>query len=941
MTSLTIRASIISLLLLMSFSLCAAQGAGVLEGVILDKSTGEPVIGATVLLPALKKGASADIDGKYRIDNLPAGIYKAEIAAISYTSVFVEDLEIHAGQNRFDIVLEESANMLNQVNITSVRRMNSEISVIMASRNASVVMSGMSGRQITKSQDRNAAEVVKRIPGVSVLNDRYIIVRGLPSRYNNVWINNASVPSTEADSRSFSFDMLPSSQLESIMIVKSQSAEIPSDFTGGFVKITTNGMGEKNQFVISYGLGVNTQTHFKDQIRIASSATDFLGFDNGTRGLSSIVPDRVDNRNANQVTEVTRNGFNENWHVKNNRAIPDQRLSLMINRVLRLKNRSTLGVNGTVNYTHSSQSYTDMQNARFGVYNTVNDTPEYIYNYTDNQYSTDSKVGGMLNVVWFNGNNKLELRQILNIMGKNRYTLREGWQNVSARYNQEKQEYLYTSRQTYTAQLAGDHSVGNANIDWNVGYSFAGMDQPDRRVINREENLIFGDDYYGQMAIDQNEITRDFVKLQEHIVNPAINIKIPLNFFKSNDTELKAGLLGEYKERDYRNRQFFYRYNRYNLPVDFVYRDVVSQILQPGNYSSDKLYVYEDTDNRNSYKGENISGAAYMSLKLTKGKFNLLAGLRAEAGRMILTSYDKIYDFTTVSKNYDFFDLCPSINASYNISKNDLIRVAYGKSVNRQEFRELSSSVYFDFNLFSDVKGNPSLKQATIHNIDLRFEHYPSNNEYVTLALFYKNFRNPIEWTYLDAGGSYTYTFENALAANNLGIEADIKRDLSFMNLKNFSVGLNAAYIYSKVKFDSTRSLERARAMQGQSPYLVNAALFYDNNDLGLSAAILYNRIGKRIVGVGRADTGSGASVNNDVPDTYELSRDIIDMSLSKNLWKNTEIKISAKDIFNQRIIFEQYPKYIDGNGVEHQRNQTAKSFRPGSSFIISVLFKL
>jgi hypothetical protein len=924
---------------LTTFSLFA-QSTQVLEGVILDSETGEPVIGASLFFPDLKKGAVTDIDGNYKIDNLPLGKYRAEIGAISYQKIVVEDLEITAGKNTFNIVLDQSANLLAEATVTSARRMNSEIAVIMAARTSATVISGMSGREIGRSQDRNAAEVVRRIPGVSVIGDRYIIVRGLPSRYNNVWINNSSVPSTEADSRSFSFDMLPSSQLESILIVKSQSADLPSDFSGGFVKITTGSMPEKNELIISYGTGINTVTHFNDQLRTKTLTSDYFRISGKERGLSSVVPVRIDNNNPSQVTDVTKRGFREDWSVISGKALPDQRFSVMLNSAAKIFNDTKIGISTAINYTRSSQSYTDMLNARFGVYNVVSDNPEYIYKYTDNQYSLDTRLGGMVNISLLKGENKIEFRNTLNILGKSRYTEREGWQNVSARYNQQKQEYLYTGRLTYTGQIAGNHKVGRGDADWNIAYSFAGMEQPDRRIINREENMIYGDDNYGMMAIDQNEITRDFVSLKEHIVTPAFNFRFPVNSSGTFPLEIKTGIFGEYKTRNYTNRQFFYRFNRYSLPSDFVYGNVVDEILKPENYSADKLYIYEDTDNRNSYKGENFIGAGYLSFKVSKERFTLLAGLRAEAGSMILTSYDKIYDFTTVKRNYDFFNLFPSLNGSYNINKKELIRVAYGKSVNRPEFREISSSVYYDFNLFSDVKGNPSLKQAVIHNLDIRYERYPSTSEYVTLALFYKHFVNPIEWTYLDAGGSYTYTFENAKAANNWGIEADIKRSLDFAGLKNFSAGLNAAYIFSKVSFDKDRSLERDRAMQGQSPYIINASVFYDNGKKGISAAILYNRIGKRIVGIGRADTGSGASVNNDVPDTYELSRDIIDLTISKKIGKTVEIKLGAKDILNQKIVFEQYPKYLDNSGNLQKRNQVSKSFKPGSSFTLAVQFK-
>lgn len=254
-------------------TITTAQNAAVLSGVILDKKSGEPVIGATIFIESLKKGASTDLEGKYSIEGIPSGTYSARIDCISYLSVIIEEIKISSGINNLDVMLEENATLLQEAVVTSAKRMNSDIAIVQATRSAGVVMSGISGRQISKSQDRSAAEVVKRIPGVSILNDRYIIVRGLSGRYNNVWINNSAVPSTDADTRSFSFDLLPSSQLESIMIVKSPSAEIPSDFSGGFVKILTKSMPDVNDLSISYGMNFNTATQFNDHLFNGSAPT--------------------------------------------------------------------------------------------------------------------------------------------------------------------------------------------------------------------------------------------------------------------------------------------------------------------------------------------------------------------------------------------------------------------------------------------------------------------------------------------------------------------------------------------------------------------------------------------------------------------------------------------------------------------------------------------
>ncbi len=319
MRKLFIISSLLTLHILGAVIANAQSYSGSLSGVVIDSKTGEPVIGAAVFFPALSKGASTDLNGGFSVVNVPPGIHRVEVSCIGYRKIAIEDIEITASDKRVDMVLEEDTNFLDEIVITSVKRMNSQLAVIQATRNANAVVSGMSSREIAKSQDRNAAEVVRRIPGVSVINDRHIIVRGLPSRYNNVWINNSTVPGTEADTRSFSFDILPASQIESIMIVKSQSAEIPSDFSGGFIRIETGSMPEENETILSIGTGFNSSTHFSKQLYNTASSAGSVRYDQ-----------RLNNNDKNRVTEFTREGLNDNWLVRKRTAPADQRASLML-----------------------------------------------------------------------------------------------------------------------------------------------------------------------------------------------------------------------------------------------------------------------------------------------------------------------------------------------------------------------------------------------------------------------------------------------------------------------------------------------------------------------------------------------------------------------------------------------------------------------------------
>jgi hypothetical protein len=730
------------------------------------------------------------------------------------------------------------------------------------------------------------------------------------------------------------------------MIVKSPAPELPADFTGGFVKVATKNMPTGNRVDISYGVNFNTQTQFHDFKYNKGSATDFAGFDNGMREIkpvpslskSDFAADRLDNGNTAQVTDLTRSGFNNDWTVRTRRPIPDQRFSVMLNCRFVGRGIGQWGMIAALNYTYSSRTYMDMKNARFGIYDISKDKPAYLYDYTDSQYTADARAGGMFNLAYMiSSRHRIEFRNIVNQLGRNRYTERDGFQHTSGDYRQAKQEYVYSSRMAYSGQLAGTHDVTDADkLNWTLGYSYANRNQPDRRIINLEENSYANDAHYGEMQTDQNEIMRDFVKLGENIFSA--NVDYTHSFiFGDFKPALKAGAYAERRTREYNTREFFYRWDDdAGLPAGFSYLDPVTGILIAENYGRDKLYVYEDTDSRNSYMGNNTLFAGYAGFNIPLSRFNIYAGVRMENNVMKVTGYEDIKGSLKRTRDYTATDFFPSVNATYSLNDEHLLRFAYGASTNRQEFREVSPSVYYDFDLFSAIKGNTDLKPAYIQNFDLRYEFYPARGELISLAVFYKRFRNPIEWTYLDAGGSYTYTFENALQANSYGLELDLKKSFDFIGMPQLSLTMNGALISSRVQFDD-ESLEHDRPMQGQSPFLVNAGIFYQDTKDVWMIGLLYNIIGKRIVGIGRVDASSGSSINNDIPDMYEMPRNVLDLSIRRKFGKRFEISAAVKDILAQNVVFKQFPRFYDGNEILQTREQTTKEFKPGQNISMSV----
>ena len=213
--------------------------------------------------------------------------------------------------------------------------------------------------------------------------------------------------------------------------------------------------------------------------------------------------------------------------------------------------------------------------------------------------------------------------------------------------------------------------------------------------------------------------------------------------------------------------------------------------------------------------------------------------------------------------------------------------------------------------------------------MDLRYEFYPTGNagEAISLALFYKNFSKPIEWTYTVTGGTdLTYGFQNAQGAYSYGLEAEVKLDLGRIGAKGLNWSFNGSLIRSQVLFEEG-SLQKNRPMQGQSPYLINAGFFYRHDRTGWSASVLYNRIGKRLIGVGRSVGLTGSEDTANVPDSYEMPRDLLDLSLSKDLGEHWTLRLMCKDVIGEQVRYQQ--------GTE-----TIKSYYPGRSFLFNIKYK-
>jgi TonB-dependent receptor len=395
---------------------------------------------------------------------------------------------------------------------------------------------------------------------------------------------------------------------------------------------------------------------------------------------------------------------------------------------------------------------------------------------------------------------------------------------------------------------------------------------------------------------------------------------------------LKSGGYFEYKIRNYAERSICYKATNSGLYSDDEINALNFETLftEPYLGQNKVITLDEQTNVANTYNANNLLGAGYLAINLPVGKFNIYGGVRGEYNRLMLNGY---YNANSpVKVDEPAFNLFPSLNTSYNISEKSLLRVAYAQTINRPEFREVSPLSYYDFTEKNSVRGNPDLKDCSIQNVDLRFEHYPTPNETFSVAAFYKHFSNPIEMVSVGTGSSFS--FENALWATNYGLEMEVKRSLETMiGLKNFTLSLNASYIYSRVEFANAET-ERPRPLQGQSPVVVNTSLFYQNDKLGLSSSLMYNVMGKRVVVAAQLNQGQVI-----IPDIYEMPRHVVDFSLNKKIGKKFELKLGIKDLLAHDFVTQQTYGYVK-NGVSKSATLTNKSYNPGRTWSLGMNWK-
>ncbi|MDW8332766.1 MAG: TonB-dependent receptor [Bacteroidia bacterium] len=872
------------------------QTTAKIEGKIVDDATNEALAGVTIRVG--DRGTYSDENGYFSLSSLVAGPCRIKFELQGYRPDSLETTLTAGKILSLNLRMVAMDVELDAVKITadraSVEANDVSIATLMRMENKTVVALGK--QQIARTQDRDAAQILRRIPGLSLNGGRFVMVRGLNERYNAVLLNGAWAPSAEPDVKAFSFDAVSAGAIERIVVAKSPSPELPGEFAGGVIQIHTLSIAERNVLQLGYGMFFREGTTFNDFYADRASKWDFFAGDFGQRTLKSNFPADLKTVSPSERAAASRSLPNT-WAPKKSVAGPDHRFSALFARNFKLRG-FVLSIANAFSHSFAHLGY----NARRINYLSPDETSaeaDTANVFDDRQYNRNARFGWVCQTTLkINDRHSAVLNVLYNRSGQSEVTLRQTRQ-VQRGNEQDNTNLRFLGRDLLCITGGMRHYLQDdrLQIQWLASVSGLRAQEPDNRRMTYVRPLGSQEAFRFSPGLPNiNNGGRFWSKTQETIWGLQADVQYVLR--PETDAlkavTLKSGLLYQQKTRLFSARWGSYNRAKSSGTPQFDPKLVflpLETIFAPENVNDSTGYVFnEGTRKADAYSASNHLSAAYVMADWPLSRrITISGGVRVEYNRQALDSWD--VNANPVAVANPIFSPLPSVNAVWYLRKNHQIRAGAGLTVNRPEFREFAPFPYYDYYLNLNVYGNPKLKTPTIVNGDLRWEWYPAPGEMITAGVFAKRFFNPVEWYFIPGVSGNDFTFDNAAAAANFGVEVDVRKSFDMSPRHTLTIVTNATYTYGRVELGERAVAQNPdRIMQGLSPFLANAGLIYEHKKLGFEAGIFYNVFAKRLFIVGSYDN----------PDAYEMPRHEIDAVLTQKIAKRWNIRLSVQDLFNQ-----------------------------------------
>lgn len=940
---------------------------GSITGKVTDAEEGEVLESATVRLMhegTLKGGAYSSSEGIYTIDNVGAGTYTLIFTYVSYDPDTIKDIAVAAGQ----VVEVNNALGLNEgevVRIYEKIERNTEAQVLSLQRRSTSVVDVISIENIKRAGDSDVGSAMKRVTGVTVEGGKYVYVRGLGDRYSKTLMNGSEIPGLDPDRNSVQMDMFPTSLVQNIVVNKTFSPDLPGDFAGGLIKISTKDF--PSDFTVQYSTSMqyNTQASFRDDfISGDRGKLDFLGFDDGTRDIPALLDDpnviipkyrTFSDPEAADLIDRASKSFATNIYPSNTNSLFDQSHSFSIGNQVPVKGRP-FGFLASASYSNNKSFY---ENGTFARWDIIGDSSGSIL--TPNRQLMDTRAtrevlwGGLANFSYLLADDhQIRINVLRNQSGSSegRYLVGRIPEDA-ADLNFETRTVGYRQRSMNAFQMMGDHKFskdivnedasnrfGDLQIDWVAAYTLTAQNEPDLSFFSNDFTVQNGDTLYDIQPSIYTAPARYFREMNQTNLDVKINFELPFEANSGSEGRFKWGASGVRKARTFRENRYDFRqgpsaqtYNNntsfYNgNPADYFAEDNLGIVgTDPNGAYQYGVYMVDATEIQNSYNGDQnvFSGYGMVDWPLIR-HMRLVTGMRFERTDINVASLDSDLPKGILENN----DFLPSANLIYSINSDSLsnimnLRASYNRTLARPTFRELAPFASFAFIGDFVLVGNENLERTLIDNFDLRWELFPTTAEIVSIGAFYKKFTNPIERVFNTAAQNDELSFRNVDNATLYGLEFEVRKKLDFIGkpFENLRASGNLVLIQSQVDI-SEGEMERiqlfrpsastTRQMFGQSPFSVNAELAYVNDSIGLNTSLNFNVFGERIASV----SSSGA------PNIIEQPRPTLDFSITKALGEQVSVKFKARNLLNPEY---RQSQTLDGIDYDFQNYTIGRTY--------------
>jgi len=742
-------------------------------------------------------------------------------------------------------------------------------------RRSPEVAAFLTAEDLQRTGDGTAAEALTRVTGLSIVEGRFVYVRGLGERYSSALLNGSPLPSPEPLQRVVPLDLFPSEILAGVTVQKTYSVAYPGEFGGGVIDLTTISAPSKPFFNFKSSLGVNSETTAREGLVYFGSRTDFTGFDDGTRDVPG--PLRLAFQSGRRV--VAGADFSNDDLRRIGQSLENAPLRLLqkeetpVNFGFQASGGlseqlgfGTLGLVFVAGYDNKWQSREGVRQEGYIDEGELKVGTDYQFQSTQNDIGLNLLGGVSLEA----GDHEVRWTNFYTRNTTKEARTRAGFNYLSG--NVVRDDYTeWSVRQLFSTQLAGEHFFGEAwEAKWRLAYAKTTRDAP--------YETRFG---YGQLPdgtfvhnIQSNRIS--FSELDDDLLSGGLDLSYRLNLSGGREAVFSVGAASSDNTRTSQQRDL-----RFVAPNGLSADQVKSRVdYLFSDYNIGPYLQIEEVTGSNgaaAYEADLRVHAAYAQLQAELiPTVNFTAGVRYEDGRQSVTPRDLFGGTTgflpnTIEEAYAL----PAATVTWNFAEDMQLRAGASKTIGRPQFRELAPQQYTDVESDRTFIGNPYLLDTEITNYDLRYEWYFARQQYLTLGVFYKLLDKPIESSVVDQGASISQTFLNAPEAVVQGAEIELKKyfefplaGLDFVANKRWLMSGNYTYSNSEVRVGegdmviTQNSLGVAQPasfyvvdgsrLQGQSDHVANLQLGWEDDTARSQATLILNYVSERTSARGR-----------------------------------------------------------------------------------------